>query len=255
MFRKALVWISCLMVMLALNVPVLAEGGSSDHEHSWGPWATNYEATCADEGEEERTCSICHDTETRVIPTNNHHDWSDWSVVKAPTVNTRGKKSAFCYTCDKKQTKSTPKLKAYVKLSKKTLTIKAGKSYKFKVKYAKGDRVKSWKSSNKKVASISKNGKLVAKKSGIAKISVVTKSGKKAICTVKVKKAVKKQTSKRKKSSKQGRKSSNSTVYWTPSGKVYHVSRGCPTLSRSRTVHSGSVGESRKSRVCSVCGH
>ena len=44
------------------------------------------------------------------------------------------------------------------------------------------------------------------------------------------------------------------TVYWTPNGEVYHLSSRCRTLSRSRTIYSGTVAESGKSRACSVCG-
>jgi len=44
------------------------------------------------------------------------------------------------------------------------------------------------------------------------------------------------------------------TVYWTPNGGVYHVSRGCSTLSNSPTVLSGSIAASGKPRVCKVCG-
>lgn len=44
------------------------------------------------------------------------------------------------------------------------------------------------------------------------------------------------------------------TVYWTPSGEVYHYSRNCRTLSRSRTVYSGTISQSNKSRGCLVCG-
>ncbi len=44
------------------------------------------------------------------------------------------------------------------------------------------------------------------------------------------------------------------TVYWTPNGEVYHLSSDCPTLSRSRTILSGSVSDSGRSRCCKVCG-
>ena len=44
------------------------------------------------------------------------------------------------------------------------------------------------------------------------------------------------------------------TVYWTPSGSVYHYSRYCSTLSRSRIINSGSISDSGKSRACKVCG-
>ncbi len=44
-------------------------------------------------------------------------------------------------------------------------------------------------------------------------------------------------------------------VYWTASGSVYHLSKDCPTLKRSKKIQSGSIAESKKSRVCNVCGH
>lgn len=43
------------------------------------------------------------------------------------------------------------------------------------------------------------------------------------------------------------------TVYWTPSGKVYHSSPNCSTLSRSSNVLSGTISQSGKSRACEVC--
>ncbi len=54
----------------------------------------------------------------------------------------------------------------------------------------------SWKSSNKSVVAVSGNGKLTAKKTGTAKITVTTENGKAAICRVVVKKAPKKITAK-----------------------------------------------------------
>lgn len=44
------------------------------------------------------------------------------------------------------------------------------------------------------------------------------------------------------------------TVYWTPNGKVYHLSPNCPTLRRSHNVYSGSISASGKPRCCKVCG-
>ena len=43
-------------------------------------------------------------------------------------------------------------------------------------------------------------------------------------------------------------------VYWTPLGKVYHLSRNCSTLARSKRVYSGTRAQSGKSRACKVCG-
>lgn len=63
-------------------------------------------------------------------------------------------------------------------------------------------------------------------------------------------------------SSKSSSKSASSTkdqsrvVYWTPNGKSYHYDRNCPTLSRSKTVLSGSLSEAiaaGKSDPCDKC--
>lgn len=44
------------------------------------------------------------------------------------------------------------------------------------------------------------------------------------------------------------------TVYWVPKGKVWHTTPNCSTLSRSKTILSGTIGESGKPRVCKRCG-
>ena len=41
-------------------------------------------------------------------------------------------------------------------------------------------------------------------------------------------------------------------VYWTPKGRCYHIDRDCRTLSRSRTIYSGTIQESGR-RPCKVC--
>lgn len=43
------------------------------------------------------------------------------------------------------------------------------------------------------------------------------------------------------------------TVYWTPGGSVYHKRTSCPSLARSKTILSGSVAQSGKSRGCKNC--
>lgn len=53
--------------------------------------------------------------------------------------------------------------------------------------------------------------------------------------------------------SSSSKKPSSGTVYWVPSGSVYHNSKNCPSLSRSRTIYSGTIQESGKSRACKVC--
>jgi hypothetical protein len=48
------------------------------------------------------------------------------------------------------------------------------------------------------------------------------------------------------------------TVYWVSSGHVYHVDKDCSTLSRSKTILSGTPSQAKakgKSRLCEVCGN
>ena len=104
-----------------------------------------------------------------------------------------------------------------------------------------GDKVKSWKVNKKKIASISKKGILKAKKTGKVKVIAILTSGKKVTCIVTI-------------SKKKHKSSGGGTVYWTPSGTVYHKSSDCPTLARSRTIKCGSIKKSKKKRCCKVCG-
>ncbi len=146
--------------------------------------------------------------------------------------------------------------KAYAKFTKKTYQVKKGKSLdlRSKLKLSEGNTVKKWKSSNPKIAKISSKGKLVAKKAGTVKITVITKSGKKATCKVKVKAIKSSKLSKSNKSSSESSDDSDGIVYWTSGGSVYHTTDSCPTLGRSRNIQSGTVAESGKSRACKVCG-
>lgn len=67
------------------------------------------------------------------------------------------------------------------KLPKKKINLYVGESYKFNVKGC------TWKSSKKKIATVSKKGKLKAKKAGNVKITATSKkNGKKAVCNIKV---------------------------------------------------------------------
>lgn len=153
-----------------------------------------------------------------------------------------------------------------VKLSKKVLKLKVGQKKKLVLKNAAGKV--TWKSKNSSVAKVGRKGVVRAKKSG--KTTIIARfGGKKYKCKV----TVTAPASSSRSSGSTGSSSSDSgyssgssssgsssdtsktgTVYWTPGGSVYHYSRSCPTLSRSRIVYSGTPSESGKSRGCKVCG-
>lgn len=91
------------------------------------------------------------------------------------------------------------------KVTKKTYALTKGKtaSLKVSVNPSKAKKSVSFKSSNKKVATVSKKGKITAKKSGTAKITVTVKGkkGKKKTTYVKIKVTAKKSTTIAKKGS------------------------------------------------------
>ncbi len=91
-----------------------------------------------------------------------------------------GKKSAKCVvTVTKKGVKAT--------LQKTKATVKVKRTYQIKLK-GKGDSIVDCKTSNKKVATVSKKGKITGKKKGTATITVITKKGGVATFKVTVKK-------------------------------------------------------------------
>ena len=121
------------------------------------------------------------------------HSYGSWKTVKAATALAKGSKKRVCKVCGKTETKAIAKLKATIKLSATKKTIKRKKSYTLKIsKLAKGDAVKSVKSSKTKIATVKKIKKnqykiTAKKKKGTANITVTLKSGKKATLKLKVK--------------------------------------------------------------------
>ena len=118
------------------------------------------------------------------------HNWSSWKVTTAATVLKTGKKQRTCSYCKKKATASIARLKPTLKLSMTSVILKKGQTTTaFKVTgLAKGDKVKSYRSSNTKIASIDSRGKIKGIRIGSTKITVTLASGKKATITVKVQK-------------------------------------------------------------------
>lgn len=43
--------------------------------HQWGDWTVTKAATCTEPGEKTRTCTLCNEEETQVIPANGAHSW------------------------------------------------------------------------------------------------------------------------------------------------------------------------------------
>lgn len=125
------------------------------------------------------------------------HKWGSWTTTTAATALKTGTKKRTCSVCKATETASIAKLKPTIKLNMTTIRLRRKQSTtKFKVSgLAKGDSVKSYKSSNKKIFTVNSKGKITAKnKSGTAKLTVTLASGKKATAKVKVQKSTVKTT-------------------------------------------------------------
>lgn len=226
--------------------------------HNWDEWTVADEPTCSETGWKYRICRDCRTQEDENIATVDVHDWDDWYTEKSATALREGILARECIDCGKEETQPIPKLKPKAKLKRNIrITDKKPHSMSRYLTKTRGDKAAKWTSSNKKVATISRNGKLRARKNGKTTIRVKMKSGVSASCRVTVK--LGKKTTQKKPSGGSGSGGSGSggsgTVYYTPSGGKYHSTTGCPTLSRSRTIYSASVSEaqSRGLGPCKVC--
>ena len=157
--------------------------------HGYSSWKVTREADCTRAGEKQRRCVYCGHVEKVQTEPAKGHKYSDWKTTKEATVLDMGQQERICSVCKKKETKSIAKLKATISLNVSgTIPLKTKQTFTPKVTMGKGDKVVSWKSSNKKVATVSKTGKVTAKKAGTAKITA-TIGKTRLTCTVNVKKA------------------------------------------------------------------
>lgn len=129
-----------------------------------------------------------------------------------------------------------------IKKSSKTFKVNAETNGETSLKYKKT-------SGNKKIG-VTSDGKVTVKKglkAGTYKVSLKITSVANAVYpTTTFKKTLTVRITK-------PQKKNSGKVYWTPGGSVYHKSRNCPTLKRSKTVYSGSIAKSGKPRACKVC--
>ena len=177
--------------------------------HDWDGGVITTEPTCTERGEKTFTCTICGNTNTKKVNATGH-SYGAYKVVKEPTNKRKGLKSKTCSVCGKIVYEAIPKTNfsptdssetnpdqnpqtsqkttRKIKLNRRKLTLKKGKSFRLKVTLTPADSQDkiTYKTSNKKIATVSKTGKIKAKKKGKVKITVIS-GKKKAVCTVKVK--------------------------------------------------------------------
>ena len=177
--------------------------------HNWDGGVITTEPTCTERGEKTFTCTICGNTNTKKVNATGH-SYGAYKVVKEPTNKRKGLKSKTCSVCGKIVYEAIPKTNfsptdssetnpdqnpqtsqkttRKIKLNRRKLTLKKGKSFRLKVTLTPADSQDkiTYKTSNKKIATVSKTGKIKAKKKGKVKITVIS-GKKKVVCTVKVK--------------------------------------------------------------------
>lgn len=149
-------------------------------------------ATCTADGTLTYTCSRCNETKTETIKATGHK-WSNWKRTTAATVFKPEVQTRKCSACNKSETRNVgKKLAPKATLNASTVTLKTKQSTSgLKVTgLAKGDSVKSWKSSNSKIFTVrgKSNGtcKITGKKRGTAKLQITLASGLKKTVKVRV---------------------------------------------------------------------
>lgn len=150
--------------------------------------------TCTDTGISRKECNVCHRVKKgseKTIPAIGHK-YGPWKTTKKATVFSEGVQVKTCSICGKSSTKAIAKLKPTVEFTASSikLKIKQSTSALKAIGLAKGDAVKSWKSSNKKIVKVNSKGKITAQsKTGNATITVTLKSGLYKKIAVKVQKS------------------------------------------------------------------
>ena len=151
-------------------------------------------STCTTAGSESKHCIDCGASDldsVRAIPKAGH-TWSSWTTQSKATVFKAEVQKHTCSVCKTTETKTVgKKLTPTITVNANKIWLQKGqKTSAFKVSgLANGDSVKSYKSGNKKIFTVTNKGVIKAgKKVGKAKLTITLASGKKKVVTVQVQK-------------------------------------------------------------------
>lgn len=144
--------------------------------HSYGEYKIVKEPTATKDGLKSRTCTVCEKVESVRIAKTTSDKQNTNTSDKNSNQNTNTQTS--------QKTKTTKK----IKLNRTKLTLKKGKTFRLKVTLTpinSRDKI-IYKTSNKKIVTVSKTGKIKAKRKGKVNITVIS-GKKKIVCKVTVK--------------------------------------------------------------------
>ena len=155
------------------------------------------EATCTSTGKTEGShCSVCGTViKAQTEIAKKAHTWGAWKTISSATVFAPKKQKRTCTKCKASEIRfSGEKLKKTISVMQSSLTMQVKqKTTAFRVTFANGDSVKSWKSSNTNVVKVSgkTNGTCTItaqSKTGSATITITLKSDLKKSIKVNVQK-------------------------------------------------------------------
>ena len=155
------------------------------------------EATCTSTGKTEGShCSVCGTViKAQTEIAKKAHTWGAWKTISSATVFAPKKQKRTCTKCKASEIRfSGEKLKKTISVTQSSLTMQVKqKTTAFRVTFANGDSVKSWKSSNTNVVEVSgkTNGTCTItaqSKTGSATITITLKSDLKKSIKVNVQK-------------------------------------------------------------------
>ena len=100
-----------IAMALVLGLSACNSGGSkssSKHTHNWGDYVTVKEATCTEDGSQERVCKDCGEKQTKTIKAA--HKWGEWQIITEATCQAEGSKKHVCSVCNAEETEVIEKV-------------------------------------------------------------------------------------------------------------------------------------------------
>ena len=102
------------VMALALTLGLSACGSANNESvekcktHKWGEYTTVKAATCTEDGQQERVCSVCGEKQTKVIKAA--HTWGEYVVKQAASCSAVGQEERECSVCHAKEQREIEKL-------------------------------------------------------------------------------------------------------------------------------------------------